>query len=519
MSLDHPLFLNFDHIAFWLNPNIQHDKDKEDREMEKEGETKAGEWQKIQDYRLSSIYSVVHLGQHLCLPAEDALWPPDLIASLFNSLPLVLTPPLPSPVHFHNYSDPNNPDIHHDIFQEMLKRVSSSELVDKIVGCIYGHALGDAVGLATEFLTKEKILSLFGFDQFPRFVPFPDFPRNAHSRRWEDGDWTDDTDQMVLILESFLVLHQQQQQPQKQPQQQPQQQQQQPQPQELENIFASRVKYWTLHGFPELGDTCGLGTGNTVKAVTSHPDFITNPLECAEGVWLRRNKTIAANGAVMRSSIVGCYEWENMDKVVENTVNICKVTHADPRCVASCVALTSAIALSLQGSCLVGDSAFFQEIMDLSEKFIDVNDEEHNKLRDYLLSYDLQDLDLDEKKKIGYTYKCIGSAFWGLRELLASGVLNANSGDNNKNRDNENNDDSTNNDGNNKLAEKFKEILSRIIFEGGDADTNGAVCGGLLGSVVGYSNLPQDWISSLLHPHWLNQRILLFLDLISTHSS
>jgi ADP-ribosylglycohydrolase len=39
----------------------------------------------------------------------------------------------------------------------------------------------------------------------------------------------------------------------------------------------------------------------------------------------------------------------DLQRVRYNTIEICKVTHADPRCVASCVAVTSAVSLMLQG--------------------------------------------------------------------------------------------------------------------------------------------------------------------------
>jgi ADP-ribosylglycohydrolase len=58
---------------------------------------------------------------------------------------------------------------------------------------------------------------------------------------------------------------------------------------------------------------------------------------------------IAPNGGVMRTSILGTMEYHDIAKVLENTKNACKVTHADSRCVASCVAVTLAIALMLQG--------------------------------------------------------------------------------------------------------------------------------------------------------------------------
>jgi ADP-ribosylglycohydrolase len=51
----------------------------------------------------------------------------------------------------------------------------------------------------------------------------------------------------------------------------------------------------------------------------------------------------------MRTSVLGTVSFHSLDAVRENTLLVCKTTHADPRCQASCVATTSAIALMLQG--------------------------------------------------------------------------------------------------------------------------------------------------------------------------
>jgi len=51
----------------------------------------------------------------------------------------------------------------------------------------------------------------------------------------------------------------------------------------------------------------------------------------------------------MRTSILGIHDFGNIEAVIVNTKAACKVTHADPRCVASCVAVTTAIAMMLQG--------------------------------------------------------------------------------------------------------------------------------------------------------------------------
>lgn len=44
----------------------------------------------------------------------------------------------------------------------------------------------------------------------------------------------------------------------------------------------------------------------------------------------------------------------------------------------------------------------------------------------------------------------------------------------------------------------FRAALTEIILEGGDADTNGAVAGALLGCRTGYSQLPESWLRQMV---------------------
>ncbi len=103
-----------------------------------------------------------------------------------------------------------------------------NELIDKILGVLYGNALGDAFGLSTEFMDREDISQCYPTGTT---IPFPDFKRNHHNSRWESGDWTDDTDQMILICETIIetrkadIL-----------------------------LFAKKLKHWISNGFPQLGD-------------------------------------------------------------------------------------------------------------------------------------------------------------------------------------------------------------------------------------------------------------------------
>ena len=50
--------------------------------------------------------------------------------------------------------------------------------------------------------------------------------------------------------------------------------------------------------------------------------------------------------ACMTVSLLILNYFSDISKVIENTVTIAEVTHADPRCKASCVATTVAVSLS-----------------------------------------------------------------------------------------------------------------------------------------------------------------------------
>ena len=75
----------------------------------------------------------------------------------------------------------------------------SSQTIDKIKGCLYGQAVGDALGLGAEFLTKAQVSKFY-----PNGVSkYEDIVQDRHRKRWIKGSWTDDTDMMLCILDAF----------------------------------------------------------------------------------------------------------------------------------------------------------------------------------------------------------------------------------------------------------------------------------------------------------------------------
>ena len=95
--------------------------------------------------------------------------------------------------------------------------------------------------------------------------------------------------------------------------------------------FAKKLYNWAHKGFPELGDFGGLGIGMTVNRTITHKNFLADPHAAAREVWESSGKYLAANGAVMRTSVLGLVSFNCLETVVRNTLDISLTTHADPR--------------------------------------------------------------------------------------------------------------------------------------------------------------------------------------------
>jgi ADP-ribosylglycohydrolase len=345
-------------------------------------------------------------------------------------------------------------------FDELVTKCSEDKRLDKILGCIYGNALGDAFGLSTEFLIKSQVEKMYP----DRTIPFPDYQKNQHNQRWKSGDWTDDTDQMILIMQMFMqnIAEEDNKKIMK------------------VNIldYAAKLRSWIQKGFPELGDFGGMGLGATVAKVVSDSSFLTHPLQVSEETWVKSGRVLAANGAVMRTSIVGLANYWDLEQVRANSEVLCKVTHFDPRCVASCFMVTRLIAQMIQSAEKeVDPEAMIKEALEIAERDI-LSTPEHQKAFNLHVMFDnLSELELDDRPVIGYTLKTLGAGIYGFRS-----------------------------------TKSFKETMLDITWEAGDADTNGAVAGALLGVKVGYKNLPEDWLSAFPFKPWLDRLVLEFIE-------
>jgi hypothetical protein len=137
-----------------------------------------------------------------------------------------------------------------DLLESVLKNAINQNLIDRLLGCAYGQALGDAYGLSTEFEDRDDVKH--NYPDQSKLIPFPNYVLTGHSRRWTRGDWTDDTDQWILVLET-LTEHDGD-----------------------VTVFAEKLSNWIRNGYPELGDHGGMGLGANVSQVIlfSSKDFV-----------------------------------------------------------------------------------------------------------------------------------------------------------------------------------------------------------------------------------------------------
>ena len=297
--------------------------------------------------------------------------------------------------------------------------------VDKLKGTVYGQAIGDALGLGTEGMTDEDMAW-----KYPNGIThYKEIFQDRHRKRWKIGDWTDDTDMMLCIANAVI----------------------QDKGVNLASI-AQNFKEWAN------GEPMGIGE-NTYKVLTIG-DYVEHPLEVSKKIWEMSHENSAANGGLMRTSIVGLFP-----KAVEECAsNICRLTHYDPRCVGSCVIVSELI-----HSLVYSDKGLsYHQISDIGRKY----DERIPEFIDLSLSPDIRALELQDEDSVGYTLRTLAAALWAYWH-----------------------------------ARTFEEGLLAVVRAGGDADTNAAVACAILGAKFGYQAIPAEYKEGLIYREQLDDVI------------
>ncbi|XP_078596342.1 uncharacterized protein LOC144873163 [Branchiostoma floridae x Branchiostoma japonicum] len=345
-------------------------------------------------------------------------------------------------------------------------KLHADTLMDRVLGLLYGAAIGDAIGIATELMTPDECR----FHYNAETLSYSDIIRDKHRVRWRPGDWTTDFDQTLLLLESLLkwggVVD------------------------ELD--FAQQLEMYCRLGFPELGDTEEPLVGNTIQRVLSDPRYLQDPHGAARRLCHKVEDQddvlfeYCDNSCLTRTVVLGVPQFHDLKEVSANAIRICRATHHDPRCLATAVVLTATIALMLQGSYDITKDESMEELLQVSM----ATGRQHLSRPAHLKAFEhycgLRDYKSIEvwaphQNQMTFCFKTLAAGLVALRG-----------------------------------KQDFRSAIMELVMLGGDSNTHASVTGALLGAYWGYRALPHDWLNDLPDPQasLLNMKANALLDMM-----
>ena len=286
------------------------------------------------------------------------------------------------------------------------------DLAQRARGALLGHAAGNALGVPTEFLHTPEAIA----------AEFPGGLREIRRRDTPRSPWDDDVAMAVALAEELL----------------------EPEP-DLERLTRRWVTW-----MEEDGRGIGGWTRTALHHIRTHG---TPPAESGGQ---------AGNGAVMRALPVALRFFRQPVNLVAATFHTSQLTHPDPRCGWSAVAVNVAAACFLSGR-----RDFVGDVIEALR-----NNDAPSEVADAVRRVPVMkrgDLPLTGGAA-GYTVHCMQIALWAAYH-----------------------------------EPEYEGAMVWLANAGGDTDTNAAVAGGLLGARDGEEAIPAAWVAQLAKPLYLKE--------------
>lgn len=312
---------------------------------------------------------------------------------------------------------------------------------DRARGALLGLAVGDALGTTLEF----------------KALPAPPFPTRCDGPHVEvtgggpfkvrAGQVTDDTQMAVALATSLRVVKTL-----------------------SADDVARRYCAWLPHAFD---------VGNQTREALSGYTAAAGPHHAAKQHWIKNGKKPAGNGSLMRTAPIAVYFARDRQARIHASLDDSAITHFDPRCQLACAAFNAAIAAAITSP---GDPDPKKLLAAAQSDLTIAAAELGKRLGDSVREVQeatvalKEDLELAQKPDPqlygpavhmhhhqGFVRVALRLAFWELFH-----------------------------------APSFEAALIDVVNRGGDADTNGAITGALLGAVHGEGNVPSRWRQAVL---------------------
>ncbi len=316
---------------------------------------------------------------------------------------------------------------------------------ERAAGALFGLAVGDALGTTLEFTQ-------------PPAPPFPALARGPHREMTGGGPFalapgqvTDDTHMACCLAASLRELGRH----------------------DARDV-ARRYVAWLPHTFD-----VGVQTRASLQALERLPAG-ADPDEAGRAVWSAGGRSAAGNGSLMRTAPIGVFFASREELRRAASMEDSAVTHFDPRCQIACAALSAMIAIAM-----ARPAASFPrvQLLDVAREEIRLAAAELRvRFGDLTAEIDAgeralrSDVDAAAADDPGlyrpelHLHQHAGFVRVALRLALWEFVH----------------------------APSFEAGLVDVVNRGGDADTNGAITGALLGAYHGQAAIPQRWRDTVM---------------------
>lgn len=238
---------------------------------------------------------------------------------------------------------------------------------EKFKGLLFGYAIGDALGLGTEFMTRKEVKQRYpeGLHNYSQII------RDAHRSAYRKGEWTNDTETILLLIESIADNGR------------------------IDFLdYARRLKAWFLSGPTDLTKNLRLNL--------SQPEYSSKPFESARRVWSARNRMEPTSECLGRALIAAIWN----DNPSDNALKACCMTHPESRCETSSLILAK-----------MANSLFWENEEASYESLLDIAKEHNREVTDYVeiaRHGSLADLELDDEDTNWFVRKALGAALWAV---------------------------------------------------------------------------------------------------------
>lgn len=315
---------------------------------------------------------------------------------------------------------------------------------DRYLGVVFGLAAGDALGAPFHGMFRSEIEERHG--------KIRDMASGGQ-HGVERGQWTFPAAQALQTLESVMTCR---------------------------GVDGEDIALRLI----ELSDTHPIGidpfTQRVLDAVVEDPDAWER---AALIPWYESAATFCNNTALTRAPIVALRHAGDLDKLVEDTIRVCRITHADPRCIDASLAIAFAVVQGLHDH-------FDEDFVPKVRQFV-ATARKGETYRRLALSFDrssiaaqstysgfqdyrsdesavldaleaLPQLSYDDLGASPYCVHAMQTALWSFTH-----------------------------------TDSVERAIRKAVGLGGETSVAGALAGALAGARDGFNGLPQQWLSPL----------------------